>query len=112
MRHSVGLRVSRLLAALMMVAAISWAAQAQDRVALVVGNRKYISANGVPNAVNDARVMARALRDIGFVVAHRYDLSRDTIYRPNLELLRESESGHVARFFYAGHGLQVDGRYY
>src|SRR6266849_5281894 len=74
MRHSIGLRVIRLLAALITAAAISWAAQAQDRVALVVGNSKYLNANGVPNAVNDARVMARALREIGFVVADGFDL--------------------------------------
>src|SRR5712671_3862187 len=112
MRHSVGLRVSRLLTAVITAAAISQAAQAQDRVALVVGNSKYVSANGVPNAVNDARVMARALRDIGFVVGDGYDLSRDSMERQIREFLRKSESAHVALFFYAGHGLQVDGRNY
>ena len=112
MRHSVGLRLIRLLTAVITAAAISWAAHAQDRVALVVGNSKYVSANGVPNAVNDARVMARALRDIGFVVADGYDLSRDSMERLIREFLRKSESAHVALFFYAGHGLQVDGRNY
>ena len=112
MRHSVGLRLIRLLTAVITAAAISWAAHAQDRVALVVGNSKYVSANGVPNAVNDARVMARALRDIGFVVADGYDLSRDSMERQIREFLRKSESAHVALFFYAGHGLQVDGRNY
>ncbi len=112
MRHSVGLRLIRLLTAVITAAAISQAAQAQDRVALVVGNSKYVSANGVPNAVNDARVMARALREIGFAVADGYDLSRDSMERQIREFLRKSESAHVALFFYAGHGLQVDGRNY
>jgi Caspase domain len=112
MRHSVGLRLIRLLTAVIMAAAISWAAQAQDRMALVVGNSKYINANGVPNAVNDARVMARALREIGFAVADGYDLSRDSMERQIREFLRKSESARVALVFYAGHGLQVDGRNY
>ena len=112
MRHSVGLRLIRLLTAVITAAAISWAAQAQDRVALVVGNGKYVSANGVPNAVNDARVMGRALREIGFVVVDGFDLSRDGMERRIREFLRKSESAHVALFFYAGHGLQVDGRNY
>src|SRR5258708_12229288 len=112
MTHSVGLRLIRWLTAVITAAAISQAAQAQDRVALVVGNSKYVSANGVPNAVNDARVMARALRDIGFVVADGYDLSRDSMERLIREFLRKSESAHVALFFYAGHGLQVYGRNY
>jgi len=92
MRHSVGLRLIRLLTAVITAAAISQAAQAQDRVALVVGNSKYVSANGVPNAVNDARVMARALRDIGFVVADGYDLSRDSMERQIREFLRKSKA--------------------
>ncbi len=112
MRHSVGLRLIRLLTAVIMATAISWAARAQDRVALVIGNSKYVSANGVPNAVNDTRVIARALREIGFAVADGYDLSRDSMERQIREFLRKSESAHVALFFYAGHGLQVDGRNY
>src|SRR5882672_1592314 len=112
MRRSVGLRLIRLLTAVITAAAISWAAHAQDRVALVVGNSKYVSANGVPNAVNDARVMARALREIGFGVADGYDLPRDSMERLIREFLRKSENARVALFFYAGHGLQVDGRNY
>src|SRR5215831_11114422 len=112
MRHSVGLQLIGLLTAAIMATAIAWAAQAQDRMALVIGNSKYINANGVPNAVNDARVMARALREIGFVVADGYDLSRDSMERQIREFLRKSEAAHVALFFYAGHGLQVDGRNY
>src|SRR5215813_14227683 len=112
MRHSVGLQLIRLLTAAIMATAISGAAQAQDRMALVVGNSKYINANGVPNAVNDARVMARTLREIGFVVADGYDLSRDNMERQIREFLRKSEAARVALFFYAGHGLQVDGRNY
>jgi Caspase domain len=106
------LRVIRLLAALTTIAAFSCAAQAQDRVALVIGNSKYISANIVPNAVNDARVMAQALREIGFVVTDGFDLNRDSMERHIREFLRKSESAHLALFFYAGHGLQVDGRNY
>ena len=37
-----------------------------ERVALVLGNGRYVNAAALPNAVNDARVMAGALRDIGF----------------------------------------------
>ena len=111
MRQSIGLRVILLLA-LTTGAVMSWAAQAQDRVALVIGNSKYVNANGVPNAVNDARVMARALREIGFAVADGYDLPRDGMERQIREFLRTSENAQVALFFYAGHGLQVDGRNY
>jgi len=44
----------RFLAALMTVAALTCtAAAAQDRVALVVGNSKYVSVNVLPNASTD-----------------------------------------------------------
>ena len=112
MKRSIGLRVILFLAALTIAAASSWAAQGQERMALVVGNSKYISANALPNAANDARMMARALRDIGFVVTDGYDLRRDSMERLIREFLRKSENARVALLFYAGHGLQVDGRNY
>ncbi len=112
MRRSIGLAVIRFLVALTTAMALSGAAQAQDRVALVIGNGKYVSANALPNAVNDARVMARALREIGFVVVDGFDLVRDSMERQIREFLRRSESARVVLIFYAGHGLQVDGRNY
>jgi caspase domain-containing protein len=112
MRRSIGLAVIRFLVALTTTMALSGAAQAQDRVALVIGNGKYVSANVLPNAVNDARVMARALREIGFVVVDGFDLVRDSMERQIREFLRRSESARVVLIFYAGHGLQVDGRNY
>lgn len=112
MKRSIGLGVIRFLAAVVTTAALSSATNAQDRVALVIGNSKYISANVVPNAVNDARIMARALREIGFVVTDGFDLNRDGMERQIREFLRKSENARVALFFYAGHGLQVDGRNY
>ena len=112
MRLSIGLRLIWFLATLAMAVALPWAAQAQDRVALVVGNSKYVSVNGVPNAVNDGHIMARALREIGFAVVDGYDLNRDSMERQIREFLRKSETARVALLFYAGHGLQVDGRNY
>src|SRR5882724_3276813 len=108
MRRAVGLAVIQFLVALTTAMALSGAAQAQDRVALVIGNTKYTSANVVPNAVNDARLMARALREIGFVVVDGFDLVRDNMERQIREFLRRSENARVVLFFYAGHGLQVD----
>ena len=102
MKPSLCLRVLRFLAALISAAALCGVAQAQDRVALVVGNSKYINANIVPNAVNDARVMARTLREIGFGVTDGFDLNRDGMERQIREFLLKSESARVALFFYAG----------
>jgi hypothetical protein len=106
------MRASLWLAALITSVALTVAARAQDRVALVIGNSKYVNVNVLANAVNDARMTARALRDIGFAVTDGYDLSRDGMERQIREFLRKSETARVRLFYYAGHGLQVDGRNY
>jgi uncharacterized caspase-like protein len=112
MRRWIGVRESRFLAALMTAVALTCAAAAQDRVALVVGNSKYVNVNGLPNASNDARAMVRTLRAIGFDVAEGLDLDRNGMERQLRDFLRSSANARVALFFYAGHGLQVDGRNY
>jgi Caspase domain len=107
-----GMRASLWLAAVITFLALSVAARAQDRVALVIGNSRYVNVNVLANAANDARVMARALRDIGFAVTDGFDLPRDGMERQIREFLRKSETARVRLFYYAGHGLQVDGRNY
>ena len=112
MKRWIGIRKSQFLAALVAVVALTCTAAAQDRVALVVGNSKYISVNVLPNAGNDARATARTLRAIGFDVAEGLDLDRNGMERLIREFLRGAANARVALFFYAGHGLQVDGRNY
>jgi hypothetical protein len=38
------------------------------RVALVIGNGSYVHVPALPNPANDARSIAKSLRDIGFAV--------------------------------------------
>jgi formylglycine-generating enzyme required for sulfatase activity/uncharacterized caspase-like protein len=82
------------------------------RVALVIGNGAYRHAPELPNPTNDARAVARALEGLGFDVA----LALDTDYRALRRALRDfarrlSDAG-VGLFYYAGHGLQVEGKNY
>src|SRR5438445_708151 len=87
-------------------------AAAQDRVALVIGNGKYVHSTTLVNPPNDAREVAKALREIGFDVAEGRDLDRTSMERQLRDFLRKAASAKVALLFYAGHGLQVDGRNY
>ena len=49
---------------------------------------------------------------IGFDVAEGFDLDRNGMERLICQFLRSTANARVALFYYAGHGLQVDGRNY
>jgi uncharacterized caspase-like protein len=79
------------------------------RVALVIGNGAYEHTRVLPNARNDARVIAALLGKIGFVVSEANDLA----YRPMREAIRSfgqaAQGAEMAVVYYAGHGLEVAG---
>lgn len=83
-----------------------------NRLALVIGNGAYRSAMELPNPPGDARAIASALRDIGFTVIEGIDLDRVKMEATTIEFLRRASSARVALLYYAGHGVQIDGRNY
>src|SRR5262245_13836163 len=85
----------------------------EHRVALVIGNARYAHATVLANPVNDAAAMAVVLERLGFEVVRGFDLSLRAIGDVQGEFEEMLLANpHVALFFYAGHGLQVDGRNY
>ena len=82
------------------------------RVALVIGNGAYTHVRALPNPTNDARSIAKSLRDIGFVVSEGTDLDRTAMQATIRDFLRDAARAQVAVVYYAGHGVQVDGRNY
>ena len=81
----------------------------EKRIALVIGNSDYLH-GPLANPVNDARSMARALRSAGFDVILGENVSNKTEMK---RLIRDFgfklNKGGVGLFYFAGHGLQVDG---
>ena len=81
-------------------------AQAERRVALVIGNGGYESIGRLPNPINDAGDIAATLGGLGFDVTLGQDVDEDQF----AELLDRFASivrgADVALFFYAGHGIQ------
>jgi uncharacterized caspase-like protein len=82
------------------------------RVALVIGNGAYAHVKALPNPPNDARAIARSLRDIGFAVSEGVDLDRAAMQKTTRDFLRDAARAQVAVVYYAGHGVQIDGRNY
>ncbi|MGQ0675174.1 MAG: caspase family protein [Rhodospirillales bacterium] len=88
----------------------SWA-QAEKRVALVIGNAAY-KEQPLKNPVNDARLMAARLREVGFDVVARENATRDGMGSAVREFVGKLAPGSVALIYYAGHGIQSRGRNY
>jgi tetratricopeptide (TPR) repeat protein len=88
------------------------AAAAGIRLALVIGNGAYVNATPLANPPNDAAVVAKALRDIGFEVIDGTNLDRDGMERLVRDFLRKAPGARVTLLYYAGHGMQVDGKNY
>ena len=82
------------------------------RVALVIGNGAYAAVKALANPPNDARAIAKSLRDVGFTVSEGIDLDRVTMQKMTRDFLRDATGAQIALVFYAGHGVQIDGRNY
>jgi len=83
------------------------------RVALVVGNANYQRVQPLQNPVNDARLVASRLEQLGFDTTLRTDLSREQMRAAIAAFQSKIEtpgSPAEAVFYYAGHGVQADGR--
>jgi hypothetical protein len=81
----------------------------EKRVALVIGNSRYETAP-LRNPVNDANLVAAALREMGFDVIARTDVNLQEMQLAVREFSRKIQNGAVGLFYYAGHGMQSGGR--
>jgi peptidoglycan hydrolase-like protein with peptidoglycan-binding domain len=88
------------------------AAVDDKRVALVIGNSAYQSADSLKNPRRDAEDIAAALADIGFEVLQGFDLDSNGMNRLTRDFARKAETADLAMAYYSGHGLQFDNRNY
>ncbi|MCC6471204.1 MAG: SEL1-like repeat protein [Alphaproteobacteria bacterium] len=101
-----GAAVAVVLAAV--VPKTAWA-QAEKRVALVIGNATYKEAP-LKNPVNDARAMAARLRQLNFDVIARENATRQEMASAVAEFAHKLGPDSAAVIYYAGHGIQARGR--
>jgi hypothetical protein len=87
-------------------------AKADKRVAFVVGNGAYKNVAALPNPPIDAKSIATVLRNVGFDVVEGTNLTRDKMTERLLEFGKKAQGADVAVFFYAGHGIAIDGANY
>ena len=87
------------------------APQGEQRIALVIGNGAYRD-SPLSNPVNDAKDMAKALRAFGFEVIYGENLSQNDMKRNIRAFGDKIRNGGVGLFYYAGHGIQINGANY
>ena len=84
----------------------------EARTALVIGNATYEFAP-LRNPGNDARAISAVLRSLDFEVHEHVDLDQKGMKKAIRDFgLRLKERGGVGLFFFAGHGMQVQGENY
>lgn len=87
------------------------AAETPDRVALVIGNSSY-SIGALKNPVADARGVAASLQALGFHVTLKENADFRTMLNEIRSFSTHAKDTDVRMFYYAGHGMQVNGRNY
>lgn len=105
----------RLLTFALLVMTTALPAAAANRVAMVVGNNLYANLDASQqlfSAHNDATSVAKTLEDNGFQVFHGTDLTRGEFIQMLFDFTGTLGEGDIAVFFYAGHGVSIDGANY
>jgi hypothetical protein len=90
-------------------------ATAEKRIALVVGNSAYQNIARLDNPRNDATLMAETLSGVGFALIGgraQLDLDKAALDTDVQNFGRQIQGADVALFYYAGHGVQVNGSNY
>lgn len=83
----------------------------EKRTALVIGNAEYVRVPALRNPKNDAIDIASTLKKFDFEVELLTDISEEEMAIAIREFGdRLKKNGGVGLFYYAGHGLQLDGK--
>jgi uncharacterized caspase-like protein len=81
-------------------------------VALVIGNGAYKRTKTLENPVHDAEDMTKALQNCGFTVDTVSDAKAEKMDRALDRFKGDLKDQDVGLFFFAGHGLQIEGNNY
>src|SRR4051812_34902646 len=103
--------LARLAMGIVTACSVVGSVAAQDRVALVIGNNAYTTTPRLSNAVNDASAIGKELTRLGFKVTQLSDASGREMRSATASFLKSSRNA-VTVFYYAGHGVQIEGKNY
>jgi hypothetical protein len=81
----------------------------EKRLALVFGNSQYENGTSLKNPVNDANLVEATLKELNFEVLKHTNAGKAEMEKALVEFTQKLPSYNVALFYYAGHGIQVEG---
>lgn len=84
----------------------------ERRIALVIGNTTYTHLPPLINPQNDAVSMTDKLLTLGFDVVETFDCNISEFRSVLSQFERIADSYQIVLFYYAGHGIQKDGKNY
>jgi uncharacterized caspase-like protein len=102
------IRIFLVLFILILIYPSALQAAMEQRIALVIGNSAY-SSSPLKNPVNDATDTADALQKLGFMVILKKNANLETMEEAIEDFGNRLKRGGVGLFYYAGHGVQVNG---
>jgi Caspase domain len=109
----------RLLRTLLVLAYLTYlcplavhAQAAEDRVAFIIGNGGYPKSLALKNPLNDAAAIEKQLASLGFETKSYKDLKVAEVSGLRQQMESRLNRNSVLFFYYAGHGVQIDGRNY
>jgi hypothetical protein len=83
------------------------------RIALIVGNERYkVASAALRRSINDATDMKTVLSDFGFQVDLELDVDYQRMEQVIDKFISKLGPETVGLFYYAGHGMQIDGENY
>ena len=85
---------------------------AEDRVAFIIGNSGYPKSLALKNPLNDATAIEKQLSGLGFETKSYKDLKVAEVAGLRQQMESRLKRNSVLFFYYAGHGVQIDGRNY
>ena len=103
------LRCCVFLAALILAGFTTFEAQADRRVALVIGNSEYREIPALKNPDKDAEDVSKTFRLAGFEVFAAKDLTRLQFEEQFRNYLAAADGADLAVVYYSGHGFQIGG---
>lgn len=106
------MRLLILLLSALLLAVNAGEASAAKRLALVIGNDRYENITRLQKAVNDAQAIGTELSRLGFEVVTATNTTRREMNGVLAEFTSKIAKGDTAMVFYAGHGVQIEGKNY